>query len=336
MAKFFWGSDGLKRKIHWRNWASMCTPKCEGGMGFKDLTVFNEALLGRQGWRLVNGDNTLLGRVMKSKYYPNCSFLDSALGYSCSYSWKSIWGSKSIIKEGIIWRVGNGARINIWRDPWLTDELGRFVTTDPTDELSLVSELIDHSSMEWNLEVISNTFSERDKKCILAIPLSWRSPTDDLTWAYSKDGGYSVKTAYMLGKGLNFDALHTAWSVIWGLDVSPKVRHFLWRLCTNTLPVRALLHKRHLIDDGTCPWCNVVEETEGHAIFDCSRVRELWTVSECEELINWRSAGNMCELMLTWKQHKPAIQQKGAILAWCIWSATRKYLRTKPAQIQSL
>lgn len=53
-------------------------------MGFKDLLVFNDALLGRQAWRLVHGDGSLLGNVMKAKYYPNCGFLESTLDYYCS------------------------------------------------------------------------------------------------------------------------------------------------------------------------------------------------------------------------------------------------------------
>ncbi|XP_056687711.1 uncharacterized mitochondrial protein AtMg00310-like [Spinacia oleracea] len=117
MSRFFWGSDEGKRRLHWRNWKSMCEPKCAGGMGFEDLSVFNDAFLGKQAWRLVKGEESLLGRVMKAKYYPNCTFLDSSLGYCCSYPWKSVWCSKALILEVMIWRVGNGAHIRIREDP---------------------------------------------------------------------------------------------------------------------------------------------------------------------------------------------------------------------------
>ena len=90
MARFWWGSSENRRKIHWKSWDSLCTLKCFGGMGFKDLKVFNDALLGRQAWRLLREPSSLLARVMKAKYYPHCDFLEASLGHSCSYSWSSI------------------------------------------------------------------------------------------------------------------------------------------------------------------------------------------------------------------------------------------------------
>lgn len=48
MARFFWGQTDSRRRIHWRSWKSMCELKCFGGLGFKDLEVFNDVLLGRQ------------------------------------------------------------------------------------------------------------------------------------------------------------------------------------------------------------------------------------------------------------------------------------------------
>lgn len=161
MAKFWWGQKDNQRKIHWKSWEGLCTPKCTGGLGFKDLSVFNDALLGRQAWRLIRKPDSLLGQVMKAKYYPNRSFLEASLGQSCSFSWKSIWSSKALIKEGMIWRVGNGLHINIWRDPWLVDKESRFATSEEVENLNYVNELIDNNTMEWKTNLIAESFNER-------------------------------------------------------------------------------------------------------------------------------------------------------------------------------
>jgi hypothetical protein len=36
-----------------------------------------------------------------------------------SYVWRSILKGLEVVKQGVIWRVGDGANIRIWCDPWV-------------------------------------------------------------------------------------------------------------------------------------------------------------------------------------------------------------------------
>ena len=61
--------------------------KAKGGMGFRDFHCFNKALLTKQVWRLWHNPNSLIGDIMKAKYYPNGTVLGSKLGSKPSFAW---------------------------------------------------------------------------------------------------------------------------------------------------------------------------------------------------------------------------------------------------------
>ena len=99
-----------------RKW---CYPRIWGGMVFRDMRAFNQALLAKQAWRLLDSPDSLCARLLRAKYYPNRNLLDTLFPSSSSAVWRGITHGLELLKKGLIWRVGDGSLIKTWRDAWI-------------------------------------------------------------------------------------------------------------------------------------------------------------------------------------------------------------------------
>lgn len=134
--------------------------KGHGGLGFRDLELFNLALLSRQAWRVMNDPGLLSARILKSVYYPHVSLLDAELGCHPSQIWRAILDGRDIMAEGIIRRIRDGESTNIWAHNWIPREGYRRPITSLTQAPpQLVSELIEPSTASWRVELVRSVFT---------------------------------------------------------------------------------------------------------------------------------------------------------------------------------
>ena len=144
--------------------------------------MFNQALLAHQAWRLINSPDSLCARVLKARYYPQGNILDTVFAGQPSSTWSAIAYGLELLKEGMIWRIGNGASVRIWRDNWIP----RSSTLKPLSprgrsRLNRVSSLLDQHGV-WDESKIRATFAPIDVEAILRIRTSPRQESDFLAW----------------------------------------------------------------------------------------------------------------------------------------------------------
>ncbi|PRQ57482.1 hypothetical protein RchiOBHm_Chr1g0348821 [Rosa chinensis] len=112
VARFWWGNRG-DSGIHWLNWSRLGLPKSKGGMGFRDLQDFNQALLAKQGWRILTNPTALWVRVLKARYFPMDTFFTARKGSSPSWLWSSMLHGRDLLKPNVVWQIGNGINIPV-------------------------------------------------------------------------------------------------------------------------------------------------------------------------------------------------------------------------------
>ncbi|KAL5567856.1 hypothetical protein UlMin_024431 [Ulmus minor] len=227
---FWWGSKRGKSKMHWSKWNVMCNGKERGGMGFRDLGCFNQALLAKQGWRLIRNPDSLVGKVLKACYFHNGDFLNARKGKHASLVWRSLVWGREIIEKGSRWRVGSGRNIDIFKDRWLPEPSNFKVTIPPMLPGIFKVAMLHLNNGDWNKAVIEYLFNADDAKAILSLPIGSFDHDDILFWHHTKDALESRGCIEPSKSG----PMQQWWKILWGLKLPPKshtesIFHALWK-----------------------------------------------------------------------------------------------------------
>ncbi|KAK9715987.1 hypothetical protein RND81_06G204000 [Saponaria officinalis] len=222
-----------------------------------------------------------------ARYFKHDSVLEARRGYDPSYAWRNI---------------------KIWGDRWIPGaSAGRITMPNlEMDPSMTVANFIDPSTASWREEVRS----------VLELPISRHLPDDQLFCYKLRRGGYSYDSDE---DGDDQDSC--LWRLVWGLKAPPKLIHFIWRACSDILPVHKHLFQRHCCNSPICELCNEEEESGVHAIFHCRFANEIWASSEFNELIT-AAPMTSCAECFGWILPRLNTETQGTFLAiaWALWT----------------
>ena len=316
-------------------WGDLCQDKDQGGMGFKDLTMFNKAMLAKLAWRLLHDDNSLFYRVFKARFFPRETILEAKDSSSASYAWKSILKGRDVILKGALWRIGDGKRVRIWGDNWLPSKTVAKIATPVLygQENSNVEVLINQRTRCWRSDVIDYVSTVQDAETIKSIPLNSTTQLDALIWPFTPSGIYSIKLGYRFllensaqfhntGQDIEF------WKKVWNLEVPSKIKNFVWRASKDALPVKKNQFRRKISQDGQCDICKAGDEDVLHALFFCSEVQTMWGTDPQWKWVLEMKDSNIQEVF------KKAFSEKNdvefmAYIGWAIWNGATRFASTK-------
>jgi hypothetical protein len=239
--EFWWGDDKNQRRVHWTTWDNLTKPKHNGGMGFRDMHLFNQAILARFAWRLLQKPDCLCARVLKAKYFPHGNLLDTVFATDPSPVWRGIEFGIELLKQGIIKRIGDGRSTQFVRDQWLPRESGMKISAlRKNTRKRWVNQLIHEETNTWNTDILRELFYDHDVQTITNIELPNSPQPDRFVWHLEKNGLFTVRSAYRLAFNLKHQHRDNAtsssgtvgnrpiWKAIWSAKVQPKIRVFGW------------------------------------------------------------------------------------------------------------
>ena len=95
-------------------------------------------------------------------------------------------------------------------------------------------------------------------------------------WKHTKDGEFTVNSAYLqiigdIGDGNTFKG-----NWVWKMDTYPKIVSFLWLCLHNSIPVREVLAARGINCSKLCPICREQDDLIVHLFREFSFARQFW------------------------------------------------------------
>ncbi|GLT52905.1 hypothetical protein SLA2020_262140 [Shorea laevis] len=287
LRKFWWGCPLEKNhNLMLLSWKKICSPKSCGGLGIRPLESQNRSLLAKLAWNILSNKNLLWVSSLKSKYLQKFDLLNSPLPSSASWLWKGILKCRDLVEKGAWWSIASGTSIDIWNSPWIPSINGFKPTPNPLlfqlPNLS-VANLISPHLRCWNLPLLNSLFDPHTTSKILGIHLPINPSLDKMIWTPSPTGVFTVKSAFELDFPspllLPSPLPPTDWNSLWNLKIQHRLKHFLWRITWDILPLRTNIFKFSPLaspETLSCPLCNGPAESIHHIFLACPFARAIW------------------------------------------------------------
>ncbi|GJW64883.1 RNA-directed DNA polymerase, eukaryota, reverse transcriptase zinc-binding domain protein [Tanacetum coccineum] len=274
---FLWCNGEISRgkaKVAWKN---VCKPRDKGGLGLKDLEVWNKVLLTKHIWNIASKKDSLWVKWASVVKLKQRNFWEIQYESNDSWGWKNLLSIRNEVRRNIVHIIGDGSDTSLWFDNWSSlGPLCDFVTYRDIYDARLrptctVQELIKDGCWNWP-EGWNEKFPQVSN---IGVPNN-KSESDKVVWRTNEGRitDFNVSQAY-------YD-MSTQWNsvswrkIVWFSHCIPKHAFIMWMAINGKLMTQDRLKRWGIYDMMVCPLCKKGEESHSDLFFECEFARSVW------------------------------------------------------------
>lgn len=217
--------------------------------------------------------------MLKYKYNKGREFsLFVSRGSNSSHLWSDLVAVWSRVTDLCCWNVGDGKRIDFWKDKWLKPGmvLADLVLDNAVrpDVDGKVADMVNIDG-EWDLQGLDGILSNALIDLLIGKHPPREGIIDRLRWGPEASRVFSVNSCYKNFMGERLGVCDKSWLSIWNWKGLERIKFFLWlvkhnRLCTNCR--RASWSNCN----PNCDVCVDIVEDCIHVLRDCEIAKKVW------------------------------------------------------------
>lgn len=280
-SRFLWGGTETRKCIVKVSWKTVCLPRREGGLGLRDIGLWNKTLCLKLIWNLFMKPDSLWAQWLHHYRLKEESFWSLDENKTTSSTWRSLLSLRDLASTFIRPKLGNGRHVSFWYDAWtpLGPLLDRFGVSGPRHlSISLSATVADAcTDTGWLLRGARSPLAEELQIYLTTVPLPSLTLTED-TYAWEIDGvelqDFSTSKTWEAVRNRESEK---PWArSIWFKGHLPRHAFTSWVIYQDRLPTRSRLVKWGMNISSACCLCDTSEENRTHLFLNCEVSEEVW------------------------------------------------------------